>query len=90
MAQSRIERKLNEVRVTDHGRLAVLSIAAAAVAAIVTVTSMTSGELTAAGRAGLPQAGDAAPSQQTSASFAYFPAQYVNQATEASEHIQAF
>lgn len=83
MAQSRIERMLNEVGITNHGRLAVLTIAAAAAAAIVTVTSVTSSELTAAGR-------DTALPLATSGSFGYFPAQYANQATEASEHIQAF
>ena len=90
MAQSRIERKLNEVRVTSHGKLAVLTIAAAAVAAILTVTSMTSSELTAADRTGIAQAGDAAPAPHASSGFTYFPTQYVNQATEAGEHIQAF
>ena len=83
MAQSRSERMLNEVGITNRGKLAVLTIAAAAAAAIVTVTSMTSGELTAADRhAVLPP--------ETSSSFSYFPAQYVNHAMEASEHIQAF
>ena len=83
MAQSRIERMLNEVGVTGRGKLAVLSIVAAAAVAIVTVTTMTSSELTAADRhAALPP--------ETSSGFSYFPAQYVNQATEASEHVQAF
>lgn len=90
MAQSRIERKLNEVTIISHGKLAMLTIAAAATAAIVTVTAMTSSELTAADRTGLAQAGDAASTLQSSADFSYFPAQYVNQATEAGEHIQAF
>jgi len=90
MTQSRIERKLHELHLTDHGRLAVLTVAAAAVAAIVSVTTLTSGELTAADEAALPRAEDTAPAPQTSTGFSYFPAQYVNQATEASEHIQAF
>ena len=81
MTQSRIERMLNEVGITNRGKLAVLTIAAAATAAIVTVTSMTSTELTAADRhTALP----------TETSFSYFPGQYVNHATEAGEHIQAF
>jgi hypothetical protein len=90
MAQSRIERMLNEVRITKYGNLAVLTIAAAAVTAIVTVTSMTSSELTAADRGGPARTGDAVPSLQTGNGFSYFPAQYANQATEAGEHIQAF
>ena len=89
MAQSRIERMLNEVRVTSYGKLALLTIAAAAAAAIVTVTSMTSTELPAADRAGPPQTAETAP-PQTGEGSSYFPAQYVNQATEASEHIQAY
>jgi hypothetical protein len=90
MAQSRIERNLNEVQITNHGKLAVLTLVAATAAVIVTVTSMTSGELTAAERAVLPQTAATAPSLQAGSSFGYFPAQYANQATEASEHIQAF
>ena len=83
MTQSRIERMLNEVGITNRGKLAGLTIAAAATAAIVTVTSMTSTELTAADRhTALPM--------QTSNGFSYFPGQYVIQATEASDHIQAF
>jgi hypothetical protein len=74
---------LNEVGITNHGKLAVLTIAAASAAAIVAVTSMTSSELTAAGR-------DTALALETSNSFSYFPGQYVNQATEASAHVQAF
>jgi hypothetical protein len=41
-----------------------------------------------------PEAGAAAQSipsaPETAGSFQYFPSQYVNQATEAEEHIQAF
>ena len=44
-------------------------------------TSMTSGELTA---------GEKLHAPATSADFAYFPGQYINKATEPSEHIQAF
>jgi len=83
MAQSRIERMMNEVGITNHGKLAVLTLVAAAVAAIVTTTTLTSGELTAADR-------DTALAVETISSTSYFPGQYVNQATEASEHIQAF
>ena len=83
MTQSRIERKLNEVRIKSHGKLAVLTIAVAAAAAIVAVTSMTSGELTAADR-------NTVLPLETGIGFSYFPAQYVNQATEASELVQAF
>jgi hypothetical protein len=88
MAQSRIERMLKEVRITSYGKLAVLTIAAAGAAVIVTITSLTSHELTAADRAALQTADTASPLRTDSSS--YFPAQYVNQATEASEHIQGF
>ena len=89
MAQSRIERMLNEARITSHGKLAILTIAAVVVAVIVAVTSVTSGELTAGDRAQLPQT-DTAPVVQTGNSASYYPGQYVNQATESSEHIQAY
>jgi hypothetical protein len=42
---------------------------------------MTSGELTASEKIVAPA---------TSADFVYFPSQYVNKATEPSEHIQGF
>ena len=88
MAQSRIERMSKEVRITSYGKLAVLTIAAVGAAVIVTTTSMTSSELTAADRAAL-QTGATASALHTHSS-GYFPAQYVNQATEASEDIQAY
>jgi hypothetical protein len=73
---------VNEVGITKHARLAVLTGVAGAAAVILAVTGITSGELTAADRETTPT--------ETSESFSYFPAQYVNRATEASEHIQAF
>ena len=81
MSQARIDRMLDDVRVRDYGKLAVLTIAAALGAVIVTFTGVTSSEL-AAGEGGIPaRAAEAFPS---------FPAQYINQATEPAEHIQAF
>ena len=81
MAQSRIERMLNEVRITSYGKLAVVTIAAAFIAAFVAMTSMTSGELTA---------GEPAVAPAASEDFVYFPNQYVNKGTEPTEHIQAY
>ena len=81
MSQSRIDRMTHEVRIANYGRLAILTIAAAVVVVILSLTSMTSGEITAGET-------PAAPAQ--SESFVYFPSQYTNQATEASEHQQGF
>lgn len=81
MAQSRIERMLNEVRITSYGKLAILTIVAAVAGLFLAVTSLTSGELSA---------GEAESPPYQSGNFTYFPSQYVNQATEPSEHIQAF
>jgi hypothetical protein len=39
---------------------------------------------------GMETAQRAAPAPQSSGDFVYFPSQYVNQATEIEEHIQAF
>jgi len=58
-----------------------LTVAAAAVVILLGVTGMTSPELTASEAETRPQAGS---------DFVYFPSLYVNQATEASEHVQAF
>ena len=88
MEQPRIERMLNDVRITNYGKLAVLTIAAVLVVVIVALTSVTSSELTAGDRTQLPQT-DSAPGSQTGNSSSYFPGQYVNQATEPSEHIPA-
>jgi len=90
MARSRIERMLNEVRITNHGKIAVLTIAAAVVAVVVGVTSLTSSELTAADTTRAQQTGDTAAPLQTNTGSSYFPRQHDNQAAEASEHIQAF
>jgi len=90
MAQSRIERMLNDVRIADHGKLVVLTIAAIAAAVIVAVTSITSSELTAADKAAPSQTGDTAPPQQMDSSSTYLPGQHMNRATEPGEHIQAF
>jgi hypothetical protein len=106
MTRSRIERQLNEVHTTSHTRLAALAIAAAATAAFLTVAGMTSGAVTAADRDALPPSRDMALPlsrdvslplsrdvslpPRTNEGTGYFPAQYVNQATEASEHIQAY
>ena len=81
MAQSRIERMLNEVRVTSYGKLAVLTIAAAAAAILLAVTSLTSAPL---------EADETTESPAASGDFTYFPGQYTNKATGSSEHIQAF
>ena len=88
MAQPRIERMLNEVRITSYGKLAVLTIAALVVVVIVALTSMTSAELTAGDTTQLPQT-DTAPALKTGNGFSYFPEEYVNEATEPSEHIPA-
>ena len=81
MANTRIERMLDEVRVTSYWKIAVLTIAAAVAAVIIAVTSMTSGETTAS---------QAAPPPVINVDSTYFPGQYVNKAAGPSEHIQAF
>ena len=65
-------------------RLGYLSLFAgvAAVAAVVLgITTLTSEQLTA---------GETESSSQTGSEFVYFPSQYINQATEPSEHVHAF
>jgi hypothetical protein len=81
MSQERIERMVNEVRITNFWKIAVLTLVAAIAAVVVGVTSLTSEELTA---------GETGSSSQTGSGSVYFPGQHVNQATEPSEHIQAF
>jgi hypothetical protein len=81
MSQARIERMLNEVRITSYWKIAVLTMVAAAAAVIVGITTVTSEALTA---------GETEPVSQADSGFVYFPGQHVNQATEAGEHIQAF
>jgi hypothetical protein len=81
MTQARIDRMQAEVQIIDHGKLLALTVAAAAVVILLGVTGMTSPELTASEAETRPQAGS---------DFVYFPSLYVNQATEASEHVQAF
>lgn len=81
MATSRIERMLNEVRVSSYGKLLLLTVAAAVAGVIIAATNLMSGELSAG-------VTEAPPSRVSDT--AYFPSQYPNKATEASEHIQAF
>ena len=81
MTQARIERMLEDVRITSYGKIVVLTAAAALAAVVVTVTSLTSTELTAreTETAALPGSG-----------FVYFPSLHVIQAAGTEEHIQAF
>ena len=81
MALSRIERMLDEVRITSYWKIAVLTIAAAGAAVIIGITSMTSGETTA---------GSAATPPVVNVESTYFPSEYINKAIGPSEHIQAF
>ena len=81
MSQARIERMLNEVRITSYRKIAVLTIVAAVAAVVFGIATLTSEQLTA---------GETESSSHPSSGFVYFPGQHVNQATEPSEHIQAF
>ena len=81
MSQARIERMLNEVRITSYRKIAVLTIVAAVAAVVLGITTLTSEQLTA---------GETESSPQTGSDFVYFPSQYINQATEPSEHPHAF
>ena len=81
MSQARIYRMLDDVRITDYGKLMVLTLAAALAATVLVFTSMTSTELTA---------GEADAPGRASEGFVYFPGLHVNQATESTEHVQAF
>ena len=81
MTQSRIERMVDEVRITSYWKIAVLTIAAAAVAVIMAITSMSTAETTA---------GETTTPPVISVDSTYLPGQYVNKATGPSEHIQAF
>ena len=83
MTQARIDRMQAEVQIIDHGKLLALTVAAAAVVILLGVTGMTSPELTAS-------EAEAETRPQAGSDFVYFPSLYVNQATEASEHVQAF
>ena len=81
MSQARIERMLNEVRITSYRKIAVLTIVAAVAAVVLGITTLTSEQLTAS---------ETESSSQTGSDFVYFPSQYINQATEPSEHTHAF
>ena len=81
MSQARIERMLNEVRITSYRKIAVLTIVAAVAAVVLGITTLTSEQLTAGGTEA---------SAQTESGFVYFPGQYINQATESSDQIQSF
>ena len=81
MAQSRIERMTDEVRIKSYWKIALLTVAAAVAAVVISITSMTSGELSA---------GESVTPQVTTGDTPYFPGQYVNKPTGPSEHIQAF
>ena len=82
MISRRIDRMLKEVRISSNGKLALLTIAAAAAAILVALTSMTSKDLTAGEKA--------ANAPAVSEDFVYFPSQYVNKATGPSDAIQGF
>ena len=82
MTQARIDRMQAEVQLTDHGKLLVLAVAAIIVVVLAAVTGMTSPELTASETV--------TSSPQATSDVSYFPALHVNQATEPSEHIQAY
>ena len=81
MSQARIERMLNEVRVTNYRKIAVLTIVAAVAAVVLGITTLTSEQLTA---------GETESPSETSSGFVYFPSQHTNQATEPSEHVNSF
>jgi len=81
MSQARIERMLNEVRITNYWKVAMLTIVAAVAAVVLGITTLTSETLTAS---------ETEASTPGNGGFLYFPGEHVNQATEASEHIQAF
>ena len=81
MTQSRIQRMLDEVRITSYWKIAVLTIAAASAAVIIAMTTMSSTETTA---------GETATPPVISIDSTIFLAGYVNKATGPSEHIQAF
>jgi hypothetical protein len=81
MTQSRIERMVDEVRITSYWKIAVLTIAAATVAVIIAIASMSTAETTA---------GETATPPVITVDSNYLPGQYVNKATGPSEHIQAF
>jgi hypothetical protein len=81
MSQARIERMLDEVRITNYWKIAVLTLVAAVAAVVLGITTLTSEQLTA---------GETESSSQTGSEFVYFPSQYINQATEPSEHVHAF
>jgi hypothetical protein len=49
MSQSRIDRMLNDVRITSHGKLVILTVAGTLAVAAVAVTSLLSREPTAGG-----------------------------------------
>ena len=81
MMTSRIERMLNDIRITGYGKLALLTAAAAAAAVVVALASMTIGDFTAS------------PPQtpvSTNGDFSYFPGQFVNKGTDVPDHVQAY
>ena len=83
MTQARIDRMLDDVRITiaSHGKIVVLSAAAALAAVVVAVTSIMSPELTA---------GETESELPPAAHFGVVPSQHVNQAAEANEQSQTF
>jgi hypothetical protein len=85
MTTSRIGRMRRDLLVNHPGKLMVVTVMAIAAGTLLAVTSMTSPELTASQK-DLPAQAASSPATD----FVYFPSQYSNQATEPSEHTQAF
>jgi hypothetical protein len=83
MSTSRFGRMQRELLVTHPGKLIAITVVAAVIGGLLAFTRMTSPELAAA------PAGARAEST-ASAAFTYFPGQYVNQARETSDPIEAF
>ena len=81
MSQARIDRMLDEVRIRNYWKIAVLTLVAAVAAVVLGITTLTSEQLTA---------GETGASSQATDGSVYLPGQHANQATEPSEHIQAY
>ena len=98
MLQPRIERMLDEVQFALNTKL-VVGICAGTLALVLAALlspDVPAGESeslsqTPAPQASTPQTSVApAPTSAPTGDFIYFPGQYVNQATEATEHVQAY
>jgi hypothetical protein len=85
MSTSRFGRMQRELLVTHPGKLIAITVVAAVVGGLLAFTRMTSPELAAA-----PAGARAESTASPRVDFTYFPGQYVNQAREASDPIEAF